>query len=141
MTNLFFDTLIPNSDESITVEEILNDFYSSSFFAEFVSYNHFEPLFIKENPCDNVNLLPSKKELHYYLTQFNCAQLTYILYGYLLGLSKYIIDKLAQPKISYTKMELVFKLLESGICQEIIEKEFIDEISIKNYKRIMKLYL
>lgn len=141
MTNLFFDVILFTSQETVSIEEILTDFYTSEFFKEFVSYHHFEMLSIKSNVCEQLKELPTKKTLHFYITRFSCAQLTYILYGYLIGLSKEIIDKMADPKISYTKMALIFKLLEIGISQETIEREFIQEISIKNYKRIEHQYL
>ena len=137
MTNLFFDVILLTSQETVSIEEILTDFYTSEFFKEFVSYHHFDILSIHSNVCEQLKELPTKKMLHFYITQFNCAQLTYILYGYLIGLSKEIIDKMANPKISYTKMALVFKLMEIGISQETIEREFIQEISVKNYKRIL----
>lgn len=122
MTNSFFDVILLISQETVSIEEILTDFYTSEFFKEFVSYHHFEILPIQSNVCKQLKVLPTKKELHFYITQFNCAQLTYILYGYLIGLSKEIIDKMANPKNSYIRMELVFKLLERGISQETIER-------------------
>lgn len=137
MTNSFFDVIFLTSQETVSIEEILTDFYMSEFFKEFVAYHHFEILPIQSNVCEQLKALPTKKMLHFYITQFNCAQLTYILYGYLIGLSKEIIDNMANPKNSYTRMSLVFKLLEKGISQEIIEREFIQEISVKNYKRII----
>lgn len=126
-----------DNPETITVQEFLNDFYDSAMFKEFLSYHM--PEYVKKTSV--TPLYPSSQELFYYLTNFNYAQLCYVLYGYWLGISKEIIASYAKPNMSYSKMSLVIDMLETGIDMDIIEKEFINNISIKNFKRIQHQYL
>lgn len=137
MYELFFDAIIKNSNETINVKEFMQEFYSSTLFQEFLGYHHPENVERKSAQ----SLYPTKSELYYYLTNLNYAQLTYVLYGYWLGLNKKIINTYAHPNISYKRMSLVMSLLETGIETQIIEKEFINDISIGNYKTIIKKYI
>lgn len=137
MKELFFDTIIKNSNETIDVKEFMQEFYSSTLFQEFLGYHYPENIERESNQP----IYPKKSELYYYLTNLNSAQLTYVFYGYWLGLSRKIIDTYANPNISYKKMSLVISLLETGIETEIVEREFINNISISNYNKLVKHYI